>query len=147
MNTQLTFIAAVLTLALSGCQVEGLTTGEAASDSNSANSTPTASNPNTGPQANPTEPTDTSETADVTIYWSAPIERVNGDLMAMNEVGGYEIRYKLASDDSYTNVVIEDGSVDQYTFLDIADAENYAFEVAVYDADGIYSDFVIAMAN
>lgn len=83
----------------------------------------------------------------VTLYWSAPLERVNGSQMASSEVGGYEIRYKKTEEDSYQNLVISDSSVDQHSFIDMSDADAYVFEVAVFDTDGIYSDFVIASAN
>lgn len=151
MKTQLTLLATVFTLALSGCQVEGLTTqGDASSD---AEATATNQNSNTTPSSeptvpsNPTTPSAPVDTASVTLYWSAPIERVNGDSMGMLDVGGYEIRYKQESDSSYINIVIDDKYTDQYTFLDVIDADSYQFEVAVFDSDGIYSDFVVAMAN
>ncbi|MBU2863946.1 hypothetical protein QWZ13_04545 [Reinekea marina] len=149
MKTQLTLIATLLTVALTGCQVEGLTAqGNAATDNETVAVTDPTSN--TTPDTEPTVPVDeetpTNTTGTVTLYWSAPVERVNGQSMDMLEVGGYEIRYKLESDETYTNVVI-DGLEDQYTFLDLENAEDYQFEVAVFDTDGIYSDFVVAMAN
>ncbi|MFQ3262039.1 fibronectin type III domain-containing protein [Reinekea sp.] len=151
MNIQLTLLASVLTLALSGCQVEGLATQGNAADDTDTTVTVTKPNSNTPPEAEPTDPdvgnNDPIATASVTLYWSAPLERVNGQSMDMTEVGGYEIRYKQDSDDSYTNVVIDDKYTDQYTFIDLSDADAYQFEVAVFDSDGIYSDFVIAMAN
>jgi hypothetical protein len=67
--------------------------------------------------------------------------------MAANEIGGYEIRYKKTSDSQYSTVVLNGGSADQHSFMDIAAAELVSFEVAVFDADGLYSDFVSAVAN
>jgi hypothetical protein len=151
MNIQLTLLASVFTLALSGCQVEGLATQGNAADESDTTVTATNPNSNTAPETEPTVPgeenNDPSDTASVTLYWSAPLERVNGQSMEMAEVGGYEIRYKHENEASYTNVVIDDKYTDQYTFLDLSEADLYQFEVAVFDSDGIYSDFVIAMAN
>ena len=79
----------------------------------------------------------------VTIYWSAPVERVNGEAMPLDEIGGYEIRYRLTADTLYSNVIIEGYSIEQW-MLEIEHPELYTFEVAVYDTDGIYSDFVEA---
>ena len=83
----------------------------------------------------------------VTLYWSAPVERVNGEAMNIADIGGYEVRYKADSDENYTNVVVNGASEDQYTIENLTNADQYTFEVAVFDNDGIYSDFVVAMAN
>lgn len=87
------------------------------------------------------------ETATVTLYWSAPQERINGDLMAETDIGGYEIRYRNSSNADYTTLLINDSSIDQHSIPDLNNADDYSFEVAVFDTDGIYSDFVVAMAN
>ena len=75
------------------------------------------------------------------------MERVNGEAMKANEIGGYEIRYKKASDSLYSNLVLNNRNTDQHSFIDIETAELVSFEVAVFDTDGIYSDFVTAVAN
>lgn len=84
---------------------------------------------------------------DITLYWSAPVERVNGESMSMTDVGGYEIRYRKSNDSSYRSIIITDNSIDQYFIPDLNNAADYTFEVAVFDSNGIYSDFVVAMDN
>ncbi len=83
----------------------------------------------------------------VTLYWSTPHERANGELMTMSDIGGYEIRYKTDAEATYQTVQLNDPAVSQYVIDGLTDATQYQFEVAVYDADGIYSDFVVAAAN
>ena len=83
----------------------------------------------------------------ITLYWSAPIERVNGELMTLEEVGGYEIRYRKNNEMFYSNILIEDSSVEQYTLAGISNAKDYVIEVAVFDSLGVYSDFVVAVSG
>lgn len=164
-------IALVLTtLTLMGCQIEvtplagteaneqtiesSSQDGSVGNDQSGSGGAPVDPVEPTDPE-DPTEPEDPTDPVDpgeptlssVTLYWSAPVERVNGDAMTINDIGGYEIRYKKASDSSYTNVVINDSAVDQHSIDDLENADDYTFEVAVFDTDGIYSDFVVAMAN
>lgn len=83
----------------------------------------------------------------VTLYWSTPLERLNGDALTYSDIGGYEIRYKTPAEDTYSSVVIDDPYADQYSLVDLANAGDYVIEVAVFDTQGIYSDFVVATAN
>ncbi|MEX0623701.1 fibronectin type III domain-containing protein [Saccharospirillum sp.] len=107
-------------LALYGCQIESTEFGSA-----------DASNGN----------------GSLTLYWSAPVERLNGEPMDFNDVGGYEIRYRGTNSDNYTNVVINNAAVEQYSFDNLANINNLVFEVAVFDANGIYSEFVVAQGS
>lgn len=143
------FSLILLTSALMGCQVEitpiegnsepGAT--EQSGTNSAGNAADNDSVPSVGGEQ--PEPTPTS----LTLYWSAPIERVSGASMTINDIGGYEIRYKKGSDDTYTNIVIADAGTDQYSINSLNNADDYTFEVAVFDTDGIYSDFVVASAN
>jgi hypothetical protein len=78
--------------------------------------------------------------SDVTIEWFIPTERENGDYLELAEIGGYEIRYKLLSATQYTSVTVSDGGVDQYDLGYLAG--DYEFEIATFDTNGLYSDFV-----
>ena len=152
------FLTIIIAIAvLMGCQLETSPFAEEPLDSDhntapvvNANSAPVdlPSAEGEGEAVPATEvPDATTQATSVTLYWSAPLERVNGDSMAGTEIGGYEIRYKKPADAAYQNVLISEAGVDQHSFLDLSDADAYSFEVAVFDSDGIYSDFVIAMAN
>lgn len=78
--------------------------------------------------------------SDVTIEWFIPTERENGDYLELAEIGGYEIRYKLLSATQYTSVKVSDGGADQYDLGYLAG--DYEFEIATFDTNGLYSDFV-----
>lgn len=85
------------------------------------------------------------ETGSVILYWSAPFQRVNGELMDDAEIGGYEIRYKEAMGSSYTTILIADAGTEQYLIENISSPDTHIFEVAVFDTEGIFSDFVSAV--
>lgn len=71
------------------------------------------------------------------------MERANGDPLSLEEIGGYEIRYRETGTDEFTTLVIDDASTDQYLIEDLPGAD-YEFQVATFDSNGIYSDFVTA---
>lgn len=74
------------------------------------------------------------------IYWSVPITRENGDYLDITEIGGYEVRYKLKSAQSFTSVVIKDAFIDAYYFDYLKG--DYEFEIATFDKTGLYSKFI-----
>ena len=76
----------------------------------------------------------------VVLYWTAPTRRVNGNYLDINEVGGYELRYKLRDQSSFTYVKIPTGFTDSYYF-DYLHGD-YEFQIAAFDVNGIYSSFV-----
>jgi hypothetical protein len=76
----------------------------------------------------------------VVLYWTAPTRRVNGNYLDINEVGGYELRYKLRDQSSFTYVKIPSGFTDSYYF-DYLEG-NYEFQIAAFDVNGMYSSFV-----
>lgn len=84
------------------------------------------------------------QTRDVSLYWSTPLERVNGEPMARDDIQGYEIRYRHKSESSFRKVALQGSTQDSYHFGAIKDPENYIFRVAVIDQQGHYSDFVTA---
>lgn len=71
------------------------------------------------------------------------MERANGDPLSLEEIGGYEIRYREAGANEYVTVIIDNGATDQYLIEDLPGAD-YEFQVATFDSNGIYSDFVTA---
>ncbi len=76
----------------------------------------------------------------VLINWSPPTTRENGDYLAIEDVGGYELKYKLRSATQFTSIVISNGYTDSYYFNHLEG--DYEFQIAAYDVDGLYSDFV-----
>jgi ABC-type phosphate transport system substrate-binding protein len=81
-----------------------------------------------------------SEKNIVEIHWVTPNQRVNGDYMDIGEIGGYELRYKREIDNYFTSVIINDKDAATY-YLDDLRGE-YEFKIAVFDVDGLYSEFV-----
>lgn len=76
----------------------------------------------------------------VVLYWTAPSRRENGAHLDISQVGGYEVRYKLRSQNQYTYVTIPDGYTDAYYFDYLKG--DYEFEIAAFDINGLYSQFV-----
>lgn len=82
---------------------------------------------------------------DVTIEWFVPTERENGVYLELVEIGGYEIRYKLLSASVFTSVYIQDGSIDSKNLGHLIG--DYEFQIATYDVNGLYSEFVSITPN
>lgn len=74
------------------------------------------------------------------ITWDAPTKRANGTDLYIDELGGYEIRYKKISDVNYTYVTINDPWTMDYKF-DWLEGD-YEFQIAAFDKNGVYSPFV-----
>lgn len=74
-----------------------------------------------------------------TITWNHPNKRENGQFLELDEIRGYEIRYRKTTDTRYSYIVINSNRITQYTH---ADASNTEFEIAVVDTNGVYSHFV-----
>lgn len=80
--------------------------------------------------------------AAVILSWSAPDERVNGQAMSADEIGGYEIRVECP--DKSPQTFSTEGLI--YEFMN-EEMKECNFFVAVYDTDGIYSDFIEATSS
>jgi hypothetical protein len=77
----------------------------------------------------------------VMLSWSPPTERVNGNSMAPDEIGGYEIRVEC-QDEPAESLQTQDVAYE----IELPDPGACEFYVATYDTDGIYSDFVKAVS-
>ena len=69
----------------------------------------------------------------------APSQRENGNFLDITEVGGYEIRYRLASANTYDYITIDDAWSNQYNFPWLEG--EYIFQIAAFDKNGVYSNF------
>ncbi len=81
----------------------------------------------------------------VTLYWSTPFKRVNGEPLSTDDISGYEIRYRKTSDTEFQHVFIDNAATEQYQFTGLDNALMYQFELAVVDKNGIYSEFITAV--
>ena len=74
------------------------------------------------------------------LDWFLPTERTNGAYLELDEIAGYEIRYKKINDNDFTTVRIDDSSADSYTIGNLSGS--YEFYIATIDINGVYSEFV-----
>lgn len=77
------------------------------------------------------------------ISWQIPTERENGDRMEPEEIGGYEVRYLSGGEEQ--TLIIPDGTATGYDLDGLEPAPDTgqpSMPVAVYDTNGLYSDFV-----
>jgi hypothetical protein len=125
---------------------------------------PPASNPGTEPAEPGTEPTEPGKEPEpgtppagehetpiaedtppevveglVQLRWQRPVDREDGEYLELDEIGGYELRYKAKGDTEEQSVII-DAAADSYQLSGLKG--EYWFEIAVYDKNGLYSQFV-----
>jgi uncharacterized protein CbrC (UPF0167 family) len=81
-----------------------------------------------------------STTGSVTLRWSTPNARENGDYLELDDIGGFEVRYKKSTDISYTTKVIADNRTNSINLGTLSGT--YQFEIAAYDTNGLYSTFI-----
>lgn len=75
-----------------------------------------------------------------TVRWQLPSERANGEALAANEIGGYELTYRLAGTEEYQSIVLNQPAATEYQLAQLQEGE-YEFRVAAFDSEGLYSDF------
>ena len=80
----------------------------------------------------------------LSLYWSEPMERVDGSPLGLTEIMGYEIRYRRNGENRYTSIFVDGYGIDSYHFDRLPDPQNLTIEIAVIDNNGIYSEFVTA---
>lgn len=121
-----------------------LATGKSSQSSSSraVSSSRTSSSPASQPSAQQSSAQQSSAAVSgpVVLYWAAPTRRLNGEQLDITEIGGYEIRYKQQAQTQYQSIKIPDGFTDSYYF-DYLEGR-YEFEIAAYDQEGLYSNFV-----
>lgn len=128
------------------------TSGNQSSSSNSSSVSNSSSTPsNTSSSYSSSMPTTSSSSSSsssagsviggVTILdWFLPTERENGAYLELDEIAGYEIRYKKINDNDFITVRIDDSSADSYTIGNLSGS--YEFYIATIDINGVYSEFV-----
>ncbi|MFC3115581.1 hypothetical protein [Cellvibrio fontiphilus] len=76
----------------------------------------------------------------VLLSWAVPSARENGDYLGVEEVGGYEIRYREKGAENFSSVRITGGYVNNHYFSHLQG--NLEFEIAAYDTNGLFSRFI-----
>lgn len=76
----------------------------------------------------------------VALSWLVPNKRENGDALDITELAGYELRYRKDTDEEFVYVTINDPWTNTYNFPYLTG--NYVFQVATFDKNGVYSNFI-----
>ena len=102
---------------------------------------PDSSSSSSSASSTPTEGDDgTDISGAVRLEWDVPDERENGEYLELYELGGYELRYRVAGSDDHQTVILEEGDA---WFYEIDGLEgSYEFTIAAFDSNGLYSEFV-----
>lgn len=123
------------------------------STSSLASSTPTSSSSSSAPAvasssssvassaaSSSGSPIQSTVSGAVGFSWVAPTQRENGTPLDITQIGGYEFRYRNINDANYTYVTINDPWMNYYNFNYLSGT--YIFQVATYDTNGLYSNFI-----
>lgn len=79
-------------------------------------------------------------TASARLTWDIPQYRENNESLMLSEIAGYEIIYRLANESSFSVITIADNNNSSHIINNLS-AGNYEFMIAVFDTDGLYSDY------
>lgn len=85
--------------------------------------------------------TTTVSTSSLTLSWVPPVARENGNALIVSEIGGYEVRYRLVGTNAFNVVVVPGGASKSVTLSGLIGGE-YDCQIAAFDTDGSYSNFV-----
>lgn len=99
---------------------------------------------NSPPAPDPIEPLPTSKS--LSISWTLPSSRENGDPLPSGEIGGYEILHKEESALTFTSNILTDSSITNYV-IEGLEVGTYEVKIATFDSEGLYSDFVTVTAT
>ena len=75
----------------------------------------------------------------INLKWLPPSQRENGAPLSSGEIGGYEIRYRAITENTYKYASVA-GNQTQIALNNLTG--DYIFEIAVFDTNGLYSNFV-----
>lgn len=78
-------------------------------------------------------------TGTINLKWLPPSQRENGVTLTPAEIGGYEIRYRSITENTYKYASIASTQTQASLSNLVGD---YVFEIAVFDTNGLYSNFV-----
>ncbi len=74
-----------------------------------------------------------------TLSWKIPTQRENGEVLSIQEMGGYEILSIVGQNKPRTEVIIENPKTTSYT---LTTQSNVLFKIAAFDKNGLYSKFI-----
>lgn len=74
------------------------------------------------------------------VTWNIPSQRENGTYLELEEISGYEIRYKPSNSSSYISEIISSNTTTQLVRPDFT--SNTIVLIAAIDTNGLYSRFI-----
>lgn len=78
--------------------------------------------------------------------WTIPTERVDGSPLAIDEIGGYLLKYRIETDlSTWTKIVIADPNAYQYEVKNLTPG-TYIVTIGVFDTDGRWSDDAVPVS-
>lgn len=75
----------------------------------------------------------------VTISWAHPNQRENGKFLELDEIAGYEIRFKKPTDSRFTYLMVSGNTTTELSYT--GNLDGATFEIAVFDINGLYSQY------
>ncbi|MEN0037264.1 MAG: fibronectin type III domain-containing protein [Cellvibrio sp.] len=119
--------------------VRTLATFNGASSASSMSKSSSSSTPSSSSNSANASSQSSSGTQQIfTITWNHPTTREDGAFLDPDEIGGYEIRYRKASDSRYTYIILNGNRANAYTHKG---DKNTEFEIAAFDTNGVYGHF------
>ncbi len=76
---------------------------------------------------------------DFLLQWTPPKTREDGTYFELHELGGYELRYTLGGQSAVQAIMLSSQEIN-ITLKQLPN--NTQFEIAAFDTDGLYSNFV-----
>lgn len=122
------------------------TTTTATSTSNSSSSSSSSSSASNSSSSSTTGENNAAVPSVVVLQWQRPEQRENGEYLEADEIGGYELRYKKINTDEFSHLVVEDGWLESFEFQEKL-VGAYQFQIAAFDTNGLYSEFVDLQVN
>jgi hypothetical protein len=110
---------------------------------NSESSAPSSSGISSSQQGSSAAPQSSSSSSDPSIAhlrWEHPTYRANGDYLELHEIAGYELRKKNKITLETIYLVIEGNTQTEFMITDLTGED--AIDIAVFDTNGLYSDFI-----
>ncbi len=81
--------------------------------------------------------------ASLTLSWSVPSFRENGETLELYEINGYEILFKKVGEPLYYSENITDAQTTELVLSGL-NSGDYEFKIAAIDSEGLYSSYAVA---
>lgn len=114
-------------------------TSSSASAVSSSNAT-SSSTPSSTSSSSEANASSSSNDNLVSVEWITPSQRENGDYLELDEIGGYELRYRPINSSVYIREIITDKYATSYETTNAS--TDGLFQIAAFDTNGLYSRFI-----